>query len=228
MKPVKSLYRWVFALIVLSFIVASILIACMPARVPMHYNAAGEVDRIGSKYENLIFPCSIALVGGLCLAMARHAGKCGSNHERTLLILALCVCVWFNVLFAVLMLKSVRLAGGADFEVDVMNLTAIFLGVVLIVTGNIMPKATRNAAFGLRTTWSGKNDVVWQRCQRFGGYSGVAAGVLLIVLSCFLHGAAISAAMLSLILLWCVVCVIASKKIYQKWEREQRSAQSPQ
>lgn len=227
MKPVKSLYRWVFALIVLSFIVASVLIAAMPARVPMHYNAAGEVDRIGSKYENLILPCSIALVGGLCLAMARRAGKRGASYERPLLILAVCLCACFNVLFAVLMLQSLRLAGGAGFAVDIMNLSAIFLGALLIVTGNFMPKATRNAAFGLRTTWSGKNDVVWQRCQRFGGYSGVAAGVLLIVLSCFLRGAAISAVMLAVILLWSVVCVVASKKIYQKWEREQPTSQSP-
>lgn len=228
MKSGKALYRCVLALIVLSFAVTAVLLSMLPARVPMHYNAAGEIDRIGSKYENLILPCFIALIGGVFLAMARHAGKRGTNNERTFLILALCLCAWFNVLFAALMLKSVHLAGGDAFEVDVMRLCAVFLGVVLIVTGNLMPKATRNAAFGLRTMWSGKNDVVWQRCQRFGGYTGVAAGMLLIVLSCFLGGAGISAAMLAVILLWCVMCIVASKKIYQKWEREQHAAQPPQ
>ena len=225
MKSPKPLYRLTFALILLGFVITAILLAFMPARVPMHYNAAGVADRIGSKYENLFLPCSMALFGALFLVLARYMGKKSAGSERPLLICTIVMCSWFDVLFTVLMLKSMRLSAGQAVEVDITKFTAIALGLILVVTGNIMPKATRNAVFGLRTTWSSKNDVVWQRCQRFGGYTGVAAGILLIVLSCFLAGAAVSAAMLAVILLWTFVCICASKKIYQKWEQEQKAGQ---
>lgn len=225
MKSSKPLYRWVFALIMLGFVVTAVLLALMPARVPMHYNAAGEVDRIGSKYENLLLPCSTALFGAMFLVLARHMGNMNPGNERPLLVCNIAMCAGLNVLYSALMVKSLFLADRQAGEVDITKFMAIAIGLVLIITGNRMPKATRNAAFGLRTTWSSKNDVVWQRCQRFGGYTGVAAGIFLIVLSCFLTGAAISAAMLAVILLWTFVCIYASKKIYQKWEQEQKAGQ---
>ena len=225
MKSTKPLYRLTFALILLGFVITAILLAFMPARVPMHYNATGEADRIGSKYENLLFPCSTALYGALFLVLARYMGKKNAGSERPLLICTIVMCSWFDVLFTVLMLKPIRLSAGQAAEVDITKFTAIALGLILVVTGNIMPKATRNAVFGLRTTWSSKNDVVWQRCQRFGGYTGIAAGLLLVVLSCFLGGMAISAAMIAVLLLWTVVCIAGSKMIYLKWERGQNIAQ---
>lgn len=221
MKTGTSLYRWVLALIVLSFAVTAVMLSLMPARVPMHYNAAGEVDRIGSKYENLLFPAIIALTGGAFLALAHHVGKRNASQERLFLILALCLCAVWNVLFLTLMIKGARLAAGRAAGIDISKLAAILLGALLIVTGNFMPKATRNALFGLRTTWSTKNDIVWQRCQRFGGYSGIAAGVLILLLACFLSSVAIGIAMLVVILLWTVVCTLGSRRIYLRWQREQ-------
>ncbi len=221
MKSGKTLYRWVLALIVLSFAVTAVMLSIMPARVPMHYNAAGEIDRIGSKYENLLFPAIIALTGGALLALAHHVGKRNASHEGLFLILALCLCAVWNVLFLALMVKGARLADGEADGIDISKLASILLGLVLIVTGNFMPKATRNALFGLRTAWSTKNDVVWQRCQRFGGYTGIAAGVLILLLSCVMDGLAVGIAMLAVILLWTVACVLGSRRIYLRWRREQ-------
>ena len=226
MKSCKPLYRWTFALILLGFVITAILLALMPAQVPMHYTAAGEADRVGSKYENLLLPCSTALFGGLFLFLARYMGRQSPNNERQLLICNIAMCAGLDILFTVLMLKALwSSAVQPSAEVDITKLTAILMGLLLLIMGNIMPKSTRNAAFGLRTTWSGKNDIVWQRCQRFGGYTGMAAGLLLIVLSCFLGGMAAAAAMLCVIVLWAVICTVASKKIYQKWELEQKNAQ---
>lgn len=223
MKENKSLVRWTLALVLLGFVVAAILLALMPARVPVHYNAAGEIDRIGSKYEYLLLPCFCALFAGAFLLLARYLSRKDARNARALHICNLAMCASFDVLNAILMCKALSAQPFAN--VDPAKLSAIFLGVLLIILGNIMPKATRNAAFGLRTTWSTKNDTVWQRCQRFGGFTGVGAGLLLVILSCFLPDAAITTAMLALIILWTAVSIVASRKIYLKWEAEQ-SAQS--
>lgn len=46
---------------VIPFIITAIALQFMPDSVPMHYNISGEIDRWGSKYENLIFPVMILL-----------------------------------------------------------------------------------------------------------------------------------------------------------------------
>jgi uncharacterized membrane protein len=45
---------WIISLIALAG--TAIVLHFMPDQVPMHYDAVGNIDRWGSKYENLIFP----------------------------------------------------------------------------------------------------------------------------------------------------------------------------
>ena len=59
----------------LSVAVTAIFLTLMPDTVPMHYNIKGEIDRYGSKYENLIMPVSMILLGVLFLLLARHFRK---------------------------------------------------------------------------------------------------------------------------------------------------------
>ena len=46
-----------------------------------------------------------------------------------------------------------------------------------------MPKLKRNSLIGLRTSWSMKNDVTWQKSQRFGGISFIVTGIIIIVIN---------------------------------------------
>lgn len=48
---------WIVTIIPL--IVTLVVLRFMPDSVPMHYDVMGEIDRWGSKYENLIFPIII-------------------------------------------------------------------------------------------------------------------------------------------------------------------------
>ena len=88
----------------------------------------------------------------------------------------------------------------------------IGFGILLVVLGNIMPKVRRNSVFGLRTKWSLANDRVWQKSQRFGGFASVAAGFLLIFLAFLVPGIWNSLALLAVILVWLIVCVLASRR----------------
>lgn len=51
---------WIIAVIPL--IVTVILLPFIPERIPMHYNFNGEIDRWGSRAEQLIFPAAIILI----------------------------------------------------------------------------------------------------------------------------------------------------------------------
>ena len=63
----KKGYWVIAALVLLSIVVSVVFISMMPDQVPMHYNAAGQVDRMGSKYENLIFPGAMVVIGASLL-----------------------------------------------------------------------------------------------------------------------------------------------------------------
>ena len=53
----KNKILWIVTFI--PTIVTAIVLKIMPDQVPMHYDAAGNIDRWGSKYENFIFPVII-------------------------------------------------------------------------------------------------------------------------------------------------------------------------
>ena len=216
----KNKYRTIYALILLSFIVTAVFLAFMPDKVPMHYNTAGEINRFGSKYENLLFPFVSASMGAFMAGLAKYeAKKKEAGNEKILLVSGIATLVFFNLIFAFLQYKAASYSPDA---VDTFNanatlkLTFIGMGAVLCVLGNIMPKARLNAVFGLRTTWSMKNDRVWQKSQRFGGISMVLCGLAVIVANLFVTGIACVMVTVGLLAVDAIISVIASYYIYKK------------
>lgn len=69
----KYLYRITVALIVLGFIGTALFLMLAPDIIPAHYNSAGDVDRMGSKYEYILFPVVSAGVGGIFLLLSKQA-----------------------------------------------------------------------------------------------------------------------------------------------------------
>ena len=69
----KYLHRLAVALIILGFVGAAVFLVLVPDIIPAHYNLAGDVDRMGSKYEYILFPFISAGAGGIFLLLARQA-----------------------------------------------------------------------------------------------------------------------------------------------------------
>ena len=69
----KYLYRFAVALIILGFVGTAVFLVLAPDIVPAHYNFAGEVDRMGSKYEYVLFPFVSAGMGIIFLLLAKQA-----------------------------------------------------------------------------------------------------------------------------------------------------------
>ena len=105
------------------------------------------------------------------------------------------------LVFAWLLLRIYRAAAGGENAGDALDrLPFIFIGILFIVLGNIMPKTRRNGFIGFRTSWSMYNDETWRMTHRFGGYALVAAGILTVIAAAALPGfLAPLAAMLALL-----------------------------
>ena len=214
----KKLYSVLYAVLLICVIGTVIFLILSPDRIPVHYNFAGEVDRIGSKYEDLIWPGFAIGLGTFFLLMARVPRKKGEKtNEKVLMIAGVCTIIFFTLLGFCFMLKALRYDPEAAPQVsydDVNRFVSIGIGALLAFLGNIMPKMRRNALFGLRTKWSMANDNVWQKSQRFGGIASVIAGFTMIILALFIPGIWNVVMMTIVILIWLVLCVLASRRYY--------------
>lgn len=214
----KKLYLILYAVILICIVGTVVFLIISPDRIPVHYNFAGEVDRIGSKYENLIWPGFAIGLGVFFLLMARIPRKKGEiTNEKILLIAGACTLIFFTLLGFYFMLKALKYYPDSVPQVsydDINRFVSIGIGALLVVLGNIMPKMRRNALFGLRTKWSMANDNVWRKSQRFGGIASVIAGLVMIILALFIPGIWIVLVMTVVIIIWLILCIVASHRYY--------------
>ena len=203
--------KWILGMIVLSVIVTVVLMQFMPDQIPAHYNSAGVVDRMGSKYESLLWPATTAFMGGFFLFMTKVVKT--SSEKKVLHIVGIVMELFFVALGVYFMAKSIVYdpsLTASDTNMDVSRIAAIAIGIVLIVLGNYMPKISRNKLFGLRTTWTLSSDTVWQKSNRFCGICGVVCGLLVVLSAAILPSSAVLITCVGLFAAWVVLSVFAS------------------
>lgn len=214
----KKLYVLNYIAIALCIVGTAVILIFTSDTIPVHYNFAGEVDRFGSKYENLIFPFFTILMGaGFLLAAKKMRKKGESTGERIMLYTGAATSLFFTALGFYFMLKAIKYDpdAAASISIDVIKFVSIATGILLIILGNIMPKMRRNSLFGLRTKWSMSNDSVWQKSQRFGGIASVICGFVMIITAAFIPGIWNVLLMTVIIIIWVTVSIVASYRYYQ-------------
>lgn len=179
---------WFYVLMLLPLAAVLVALPFLPEQIPAHYGLSGAVDRYGSKYELLIMPgiailSSLFLRGAIKLAAKQETG--GQSNERAGMTVGFAALGVFSVLTGYLLYLSFgQVTDLSALAWDINRITCAVMGVSMVIVGNIMPKMRKNAAFGLRTVWSMKNDTTWKKSQRFGGISFILAGILTLI-ACF-------------------------------------------
>ena len=189
-----------------------------PERIPVHWNATGEVDRWGSKYELFIIPVvQLVLVGFMAVWPRLDPLRRGEWRSWPLVI---AVSAWTLTLLqlAALYLTAATLKeGGLGAPEAGLRVLIAATGLVLILLGNYLPKAPQNWVFGVRTPWTLTNPKVWQKVHRVAGWLFVVAGALTVVLALLLppqKALFISIGLLALITLYLVAFS------YLVWQKE--------
>lgn len=190
-SKVKILYTISILLTVLSLILPLAALLFLPDSIPAHYNAAGVVDRWGSKYEILIFPAFIIPYSVIWTACGRlhWRGQGEKASELIWIIGGVVQLIIFVALQLYFLYADFRQVERLDFlPIDIHRFLCALCGLGLIALGNWMPKLKQPGPMGLRTPWSMKNETVWRKCQRFGGWSMAAAGVASIAAALLVGG----------------------------------------
>ena len=218
MKTKKIIY---FALMFLPLLITVAALPFLPEKIPAHYNFAGEIDRWGSKFETLIFPAVTIAMGFFMLFMAKVAAKDenGKTNEKIVFYTGMGISLWFTAMHVISIYKAFSAAGSLGFSanVDINSLFCVLMGTGLAITGLFMPKLRKNSLIGLRTSWSMKNEITWEKSQRFGGISFMVCGALMIVAGLFLEELAAMFVAIGLLIVDTIICVIYSYKIAKKY-----------
>lgn len=150
----------------------------LPDPMPIHWNAAGEVDGYMSKrWGAALLPGTAAfmlLVMKLALLLSPKQYRTDELVLYTALFQVLLTAFLCTIAVLVL-LESL----GHDTRLDRVIFAGI--GLILMVVGGILGRVRKNFFLGIRTPWTMRNDEVWDRTHRLGGKLFMLAGLLLVI-----------------------------------------------
>lgn len=193
----------------------------------MHYDSAGNVDRWGSKYEQLIFPL---LIIGICAFwqcfishFQKKSDRLGDSREgqeaaanvKLLKLVAMGQTLMFSVMhFVLLYTASLQVRIGADGHLmDFPALCNFLLGLFLIVIGNDLPRSKPNGVVGFRTGRTMSDEEVWKKSNHAAGCALIIVGVLSLLSSLLLDGMIATFLTVGLLLLMTVGLQIYTMKL---------------
>ena len=172
-KNLKTLI--ITSLIILLPIVAGLLLwDQLPDKVPMHWGPSGDVDGWGSK-PFFVFgvPAIMLAVQWLCV-LATGADTKKKNHSVKMVALVL----WIIPVIEI-MLSIVTYMTALGYGVRVEIVIPAFMGLMLTVLGNYMPKCKQNYTIGIRLPWTLDNEENWNKTHRLAGWVWTIGGLLI-------------------------------------------------
>ncbi|MFH0892166.1 MAG: SdpI family protein [Candidatus Falkowbacteria bacterium] len=154
--------------------------AHFPERVPMHWNAAGEIDGWGSRWVGA-FLIPIVILGMYLLFLGipyldpkkdRYEQFRKVYHVFKGFIVTFMAIIYFLTSFSAL---------GGDINIGLW--VPGMVGVLFILLGNYMGKIKPNWFMGIRTPWTLSSEEVWNKTHRFGGKIFMLAGLVFLAMN---------------------------------------------
>ena len=170
----KKLLLFTSILILLSSLVGCVFWYQLPEKMPTHFNLLGQADGYNHKVFAIFgLPALMLLMHWLLLFLMIKDPK-SSNISSKIQVLI----YWIIPFVSCLSMISIF---GESLGYSMMSglLAQIFMGVVMIVIGNYLPKTHRNYIIGIRLPWTLENDGNWRKTHRLAGKIWVLGGLLL-------------------------------------------------
>ena len=146
----------------------------LPQKVPMHWNASGEIDRWGDKSETILLPVLMTgIVYLLFLIIPKIDPKGKLENMGNKLNLFRLILTGFMSILCLYILYSIKTVNG-----DPRMLFPI-LGLLFAFLGNYMKTMKPNYFIGFRTPWTLENEEVWKKTHKFGGLLWFIGGLLI-------------------------------------------------
>ena len=166
----------VAALALVSFYVGQGLPA--DARVPIHWDAAGQINGYADKWTGLFVAPLIALITSLIFTAISVAEPQQANLAKSRAVVSI---VWFGALGAAMVVEFAQIATLRGWNVPVATLIIGGLGLFFMILGNQLAKSRQMYMIGIRTPWTLADPDIWIATHRLGGKLMMIAGLVWLV-----------------------------------------------
>jgi uncharacterized membrane protein len=151
-------------------------------QIPVHWNAAGEADRYGGKFEGLLLMPLIGAGVIALLAVIPRIDPKRINIERS--GKAYGMTMIGTILFLTLLYVTTTLTT-LGYPLSLNRILPIGMGVMFMIIGNYMGKVRQNYMFGIRTPWTIASELSWNKTHRMGGWAFFVFGLLFTLFGLF-------------------------------------------
>ena len=214
--------KWLPLLIVVAaFVASAVVYPRLPDRMPTHWELSphppGSVPTPNGWSDRLwgAFGIPILLLGMWALMkILPRIDPRGSNYAK---FGGAFEAIIISLMLFMLGMHFVVLRAALGYPVQIDRVVPIGVGLLLIVIGNLLPRARPNWFVGIRTPWTLSSDRVWEKTHRFGGRVFVAGGILITIT------ALLWVPWAHVVLFAAMVLIASSVLIYSyiEWKREQ-------
>jgi uncharacterized membrane protein len=166
--------------ILLPILAGVILWNQLPEQIPIHWNAAGEVDGWSGKYFAVLgMPLIMLAFQWLCVLGTGADPKKG-NHPQKIVHLVLWIIPALGAVLSVLMYGA---ALGKEVRTEV--IMPVLVGLLLTIVGNYLPKCKQNYTIGIKIPWTLNSEENWNRTHRFAGWIWLIGGIVIMLTGFF-------------------------------------------
>jgi uncharacterized membrane protein len=179
MKLLKN--EWLqLVILLLPFCAAILLWDSLPERMPIHWNARGEIDDYAGKpFATLFLPVlNVAMAAIFFLVSAidpkvlRSQPEVRASFHRIFRIVRVSFTAFISLVALAVIISTVGV------PLDIPRTIVIGFALLFGVLGNFMSKIRPNYFVGIRTPWTLESRDVWVRTHRFAARLMVAVSVI--------------------------------------------------
>jgi uncharacterized membrane protein len=171
--------KWIPLLIIAAAIIASVAVyPNLPQTVPTHWDMLGRPNGWGSRvWGAWVIPIVMVLLWALMRVLPTIDPR-GANYAK---FGGAFEAIVISILLYMLGLHLIILRASLGYPVAMQRVLPIGVGILLVLIGNLLPRARPNWFIGIRTPWTLSSDRVWEKTHRVGGRAFVAGGLAILI-----------------------------------------------
>ena len=148
----------------------------LPAQMPVHFDSNGEPDGFASK-EFAVFglPAILVALQWFMVAYMEQDPKKKNMSDKMITL-----SIWIVPLVSLLG-NGVTYLYLSYESVNIITIATLFLGALLLVIGNYIPKMKQTYTIGIKLPWTLNSEENWYRTHRFAGVVFMLAGIAVLV-----------------------------------------------
>ncbi|VTR35139.1 Immunity protein sdpI [Actinobacillus pleuropneumoniae] len=160
----------------LPIILSMTLYSQLPEQVAVHWDAAGNPDNYVPKAVAAFMLPLITAVINVIVNVGLNNDPKKMNAAPVLRTMGL----WLVPALS-LILMPITLFKAMGAELPIQTIAPALVGMLLVITGNYLPKSKQNYTVGIKLPWTLNSQDNWNKTHRFAGYLWMAGGAFMIL-----------------------------------------------